>query len=158
LADTTRDDNTGPQGTRVFQRDDIAMHVTERREQPRPAGRDESGGALIGINGVHRGRRFGIPSGRSTLGRDLNNDIVVDDDSVSLVHARLIEKDGQWRVLNLLSTNGTWINNKKVSDGPLRNGDSVCFGEAEFIFQYTGDSKPAGIWSALRRWLVGARH
>jgi len=150
------DDDTGPQGTRVFRREDIEQYVAGRNAAD-PAAGNESGAALVGVNGVFKGRRIDIPPGRSTLGRDVTNNIIVDDDSVSLVHARLVEKNGEWRVLNLLSTNGTWVNNRKVSDGALQHGDTVCFGQAEFVFQNTGRPRPTGFWTRLRRWLGGAR-
>lgn len=73
------------------------------------------------------------------------------------MHGRLVEKNGEWRVLNLLSINGTWANNKKVSDGVLRDGDTVCFGQAEFVFRITGKPRPAGLWSRVRRWFSRTR-
>jgi pSer/pThr/pTyr-binding forkhead associated (FHA) protein len=42
-------------------------------------------------------------------------------------------------VLNLLSTNGTYVNNKKVTDSLLGDGDRIRFGEAELVFH-----KPTG--------------
>jgi len=155
--DQTRDPGTGPQGTRVFRREDLQRHAPEQDKRPGAATREASGAVLVGVNGASRGQRIEIPSGRSTLGRDVANTIIVDDDSVSLVHARLVEKNGEWRVLNLLSTNGTWVNNHKVSDGFLRDGDTVCFGQAEFTFHNTGTSRSTGFLSRLRRWLGGHR-
>lgn len=144
--------DTGPQGTRVFRREDIKRHIDDHE----PGFTDSAGAAssaiLVGTTGSFKDRRIDIPAGRSTLGRDATNNIIVNDDSVSLVHARLVEKNGEWRVLNLLSTNGTWVNNKKVSDGVLRNGDTVCFGQAEFVFHISGKPRPAGFWSRVRRW------
>lgn len=149
--------DTGPQGTRVFRREDIEQHIAERGGHADASGGAASGAVLVGVHGPWKGRRIDVPAGRSTLGRDVANNIVVDDDSVSLVHARLVEKNGDWRVLNLLSTNGTWINNNKVSDGPLRDGDSVRFGEVQFIFQSTVERRRPGLWNRLRRWLSGPR-
>lgn len=143
----------------MFRREDIERHIAEQHGgQADASGGGPSGAVLVGINGACRGRRIDIPAGRSTLGRDVANNIIVDDDSVSLVHARLVEKNGEWRVLNLLSTNGTWINSKKVSDGPLRDGDSVCFGEVQFVFQCTGERRKAGFWNRVRRWFSGPRN
>jgi hypothetical protein len=152
--DKKHDTDTGPQGTRVLRRENLEQRLAEHSASQGPMD-TASGAALIGAQGAFKGKRYPVPSGRSTLGRDNQNDMVINDDSVSLVHARLIEKDGHYRVLNLLSTNGTWVNDKKVSDSPLRDGDAVCFGEAEFIFQ---QSKPpasgSGGWlKTLRRWL-----
>lgn len=146
--------DTGPQGTRVFRRESLEQRLAAQQKDSAHTTDAPSAAQLIGIQGAFKGRRFDVPNGRSTLGRDNQNDIVINADSVSLVHARLIEKDGQYRVLNLLSTNGTWVNDKKVSDSPLRDGDSVCFGEAEFLFQQTrvASSASGGILGSLRRW------
>ncbi|HSH43891.1 MAG TPA: FHA domain-containing protein [Arenicellales bacterium] len=152
-----RDPGTGPQGTRVFRREDLQRHAPGGEERSGAGQRHASGAVLVGVSGAFRGQRIDVPSGRSTLGRDVANTIIVDDDSVSLVHARLVEKNGEWRVLNLLSTNGTWVNNRKVSDGILRNGDKVCFGQAEFVFHNTGAARSGGFWNRLRRWLGGHR-
>lgn len=150
--DDSQGHDTGPQGTRVFRRRDIEQHIAERDRRSDAAAGAASSAVLVGVNGLFKGRRIDIPAGRSTLGRDVTNNIIVDDDSVSLVHARLVEKSGEWRVLNLLSTNGTWVNSKKVSDGALQDGDTVCFGQAEFVFHKTGDRRATGLWNKLRRW------
>lgn len=153
--DGPEDTDTGPQGTRVFRREDIEQHIVERNNAAGASTTAASGAMLMGVNGAFKGKRIDLPSGRSTLGRDSTNNIIVNDDSVSLVHARLVEKDGEWRVLNLLSTNGTWVNNKKVSDGALRDGDTVCFGQAEFVFHSAGDQNTGGLWSRVRSWFGG---
>lgn len=131
-AENKQPDTTGPQGTRVFQRQDIDHYLTQRQVESKEAGR--SGAAFVGVNGPLRNRRFEIPAGRSTIGRSSTNNIVVDADSVSLVHARILQKDGEWWVLNLLSTNGTYVNNRKVTDSRLHDGDHVHFGEIELVF------------------------
>lgn len=153
--DEPEDNDTGPQGTRVFRREQIEQHIAERDSRAGASTTATSGAMLMGVNGAFKGKRLDLPSGRSTLGRDSTNNIVVNDDSVSLVHARLVEKDGEWRVLNLLSTNGTWVNNKKVSDWALRDGDTVCFGQAEFVFHSATRRSAEGFWSRVRRWLGG---
>lgn len=149
---TSDDSGTGPQGTRVFRREDINKHFAELDAQSGAADGKASGATLTGLNGAYKGKRFDLPTGRSTLGRDNQNDIIIDADSISLVHARLVEKEGRYRVLNLLSTNGTWVNDKKVSDTVLKNGDTICFGEAEFIFQQP-EKTDSGLLAKLRRWL-----
>lgn len=153
----SRDADTGPQGTRVFRREDIKRHIGEHQPESGASADTASNAVLVGVNGALKDRRISIPGGRSTLGRDATNNIIVDDDSVSLVHARLVEKNGEWRVLNLLSTNGTWVNDRKVSDGVLRDGDTICFGQAAFVFHIIGSPRPAGLWSRVRRWFTGAR-
>jgi pSer/pThr/pTyr-binding forkhead associated (FHA) protein len=130
--------DTGPQGTRVLRREAIDLHIRTRRNNPDESPQGRSGAALLGLGGNTANQRFDIPAGRSTVGRNGNNAIVVDDDSVSLVHARIIQKDDEWWVLNLLSTNGTFVNDRKVTDARLHHGDHVRFGQVEFMFHHSG--------------------
>jgi len=155
--DKSQEQDTGPQGTRVFRREELEQRLAERAREVGQSTAATSGAHLLGVAGAFKGRRFNIPNGRSTLGRDNQNDIIINDDSVSLVHARLIEKEGQFRVMNLLSTNGTWVNTKKVTDSALQNGDSVCFGDTEFLFQQkpVDPSSSGSLWRRLRRWFSG---
>lgn len=149
-AENKHEDNigTGPQGTRVFKREEINQYFAENDIQPNVSAGDPSGAALIGVNGAFKDRRYEIPTGRSTIGRSSTNSIVIDSDSVSLVHARLLQKDDEWWVLNLLSTNGTFVNHRKVTDSRLHHGDRIHFGDAEFIFQNPEPQGPPGL-----RWL-----
>jgi len=124
---------TGPHGTRVFKRDHIDQYLAGGEPEPTAAS-VPSGTALIGVSGRFRNRRFEIPTGRSTVGRSSTNTIVIDSDSVSLVHARILQKDDEWWVLNLLSTNGTYVNHRKVTDSRLHHGDHLHFGGVEFVF------------------------
>lgn len=153
----TANAGTGPQGTRVFRRDEVERQIAAHQPASIAAAVPATGATLLGTRGVLEGQRIDIPASRSTIGRDAANNIVINDDSISLVHARLIEKDGAWRVLNLLSTNGTWINSRKVSDGVLQHGDTVCFGQAEFVFEIATVPRPDGLWRRLRRWVATRR-
>jgi two-component system cell cycle response regulator len=69
------------------------------------------------------------------IGRDPSSDIVLESDSVSRRHARIEPSAGGHRVVDNLSTNGTYLNNEPVQgEAPLRSGDYVQIGEA--IFKY----------------------
>jgi adenylate cyclase len=63
-----------------------------------------------------------------TLGRSSDNDIVLRDFSVSRHHAKVTERDGSFRIVDLESTNGIKINDSFVADGPLHPGDRVTVG------------------------------
>ena len=67
----------------------------------------------------------------TSLGRDVNNSIVIDDDFVSATHAALTYRGRAWYVEDLGSTNGTFVNGSQV-DGlaPLAFGDEVQVGQA----------------------------
>lgn len=70
----------------------------------------------------------------TTVGRAPENIFQIEDDSVSSSHARIFFKDGQFYVLDLGSTNGTYVNGEKVEESPLNSGDEVQFGSVTTIF------------------------
>jgi len=119
----------GPQGTQVFSRGEV-----DRLIEDASSGDDASQGAhLKGTSEGVRDQIFALRGNRMVLGRSANCDLVISDASVSSEHARLSYEGGVWRVANLLSTNGTFINNSKVSNGLLRDGDRLRLGRVEFI-------------------------
>jgi pSer/pThr/pTyr-binding forkhead associated (FHA) protein len=77
------------------------------------------------------------PLGRSfdldaivTLGRDVNNAIVVDDPFASADHAALTYRGRSWYVEDLGSTNGTYVNGRAVGEvSPIGYGDEIGIGQ-----------------------------
>jgi hypothetical protein len=66
----------------------------------------------------------------NTLGRDVNNSIVLDDEFASATHAALTYRGRAWYVEDLGSTNGTFVNGSQV-DGlsPIAFGDEIQVGQ-----------------------------
>src|SRR5258708_38402108 len=65
-----------------------------------------------------------------SLGRDVNNSIVLEDDFVSATHARLTFRGRAWYVEDVGSTNGTFVNGSRIdSISPLAFGDEVQIGQ-----------------------------
>src|SRR5437588_7852558 len=65
-----------------------------------------------------------------TLGRDITNDIVINDPEVSRHHGRLTRGGGGYTLEDLGSTNGTFVNGQRLSGArPLAGGDVVGLGE-----------------------------
>jgi hypothetical protein len=77
------------------------------------------------------GKVFSLSKSELTIGRELNNDIVINAAEVSRKHTRLIFQAGNYVIEDLGSTNGTFVNGQRLS-GPhvLMPGDHVMLGDA----------------------------
>jgi pSer/pThr/pTyr-binding forkhead associated (FHA) protein len=60
-----------------------------------------------------------------TVGRLEDNDIVVDDSTVSARHARLSRQNGNWIIEDTNSSNGTFLNGRRITE-PIRIDDEDC--------------------------------
>ena len=66
----------------------------------------------------------------NSIGRDVNNSIVVEDSFVSTDHAMLTYRGRAWYVEDRGSTNGTWVNGQRVETYlPLGYGDEIQVGQ-----------------------------
>ena len=64
-----------------------------------------------------------------TIGRDPNSTLPIADNYLSHQHARIVERDGEYLLEDLGSTNGTSLNGKRMTaPAPLRRGDRVQAG------------------------------
>jgi pSer/pThr/pTyr-binding forkhead associated (FHA) protein len=69
----------------------------------------------------------------TTLGRDVNNAIVVDDQFASAQHAVLTFRGRTWYLEDLKSTNGTFVNGQPVEGAiPVGYGDEIQVGQVRF--------------------------
>jgi pSer/pThr/pTyr-binding forkhead associated (FHA) protein len=69
-----------------------------------------------------------------TVGRAASNDIVVDNLAVSSFHARIVCENGVFTLEDLNSTNGTFVNDQRISQATLNNNDSIMIGKHTLLF------------------------
>ncbi len=81
------------------------------------------------------GSRYPVAKSVVTLGRALDNDVVLEDTRVSRYHAELRLREGRYYLRDLRSTNGTLVNGRPVVEEPLKPGDLVSLGGLELLFQ-----------------------
>ena len=93
------------------------------------------------LSGVLEGKVIDLIEERITVGRALDNMIRLDDGTVSHHHSMLLIENGEIKLRDLNSTNGTRVNAMRVVETKLHNGDQVRMGSVEMRFE--SDTKKA---------------
>lgn len=80
---------------------------------------------LLVLKGTLKGREFTIVKEPFIIGRDTTCDVVIEDPLISRRHASIYFSDGAYRLKDFDSTNGTFLNGKKVSNAKLTDKDKI---------------------------------
>ena len=92
-------------------------------------------------NGVLAGQRFSVRTPVVNIGRADYNDLVVPDASVSTTHGKLQRREGIWVLVDLDSTNGTFVDGERIKgEAPLAPGAMVRFGDVQLVFEPTDEA------------------
>lgn len=92
-------------------------------------------------SGALKGQRFVVKTPVVNIGRADYNDIVVADESISTAHAKLQRREGVWVLVDLDSTNGTFVDGERIKgEAPLTPGATVRFGDVALVFEPTDDA------------------
>ena len=75
-----------------------------------------------------------------TIGRNPNCDVHIDNLGVSNQHAKIIKQDGAYVVEDLNSTNGTYINSKRIARAVINNNDEIQIGKHSLQIQNKAQS------------------
>lgn len=94
-------------------------------------------GMLAVLSGPQKGRRYTLDREEIRLGRDQVCEIVLDDEAASRIHAEIFQRDDALFLRDLKSTNGTYLNNTRLSDEELvvENGDRIGIGDTLLLLQ-----------------------
>lgn len=94
--------------------------------------------AIVFLTGSQRGQRSRIARPVTRLGRERKNDIYIDDDAASRRHAEIFEDDGTICLRDLDSTNGTYLNDRRIlQPTPLTHGDKLTIGDITMLYLST---------------------
>ena len=85
-------------------------------------------GILLILKGAGIGARYLLDAAQTKLGRDMSNEIILDDITVSRSHA-LIAKSNGYRIKDLGSLNGSYVNAVAVKESAINAGDEVQIGK-----------------------------
>lgn len=143
-------DRQGPQGTQLFTGESLEEMLATAGNGKVPPGRAR----LVGVSEPVADDIFLLHGNSLTLGRAAGCDIRIDEPSLSSEHARLSATGQGWRIVNLLSTNGIFINDSKVFAHDLRHGDIVRMGRITLRYDDPADQRAqaAAAHTGLRKW------
>ncbi|WP_225755739.1 FHA domain-containing protein [Actinotalea sp. Marseille-Q4924] len=109
-----------------------------RQGEPRPPipRRDASPRRLVVTEGPLRGTTLPLATSAILIGRAPSCTLVLDDDYSSSRHARVYPEAGQWFVEDLGSTNGTFVDRRRVdAPTPVRPGSQIRVGQSTLELQ-----------------------
>ncbi len=82
------------------------------------------------------GHTIPLPKAETSIGRSVDNDIVLESGDVSRQHARIAWEAGEYVLIDLGSTNGSFVDGQRVARRVLSGGEQISFGSAHFTFQF----------------------
>jgi hypothetical protein len=127
----------GPSPSATAEQPITRTHAMPRVPTARPASAATAAppaASLRPLAGDLAGRDFPISKTLLSIGRGLDNDLVIDDPRVSRHHAQITFRHSHYLLRDLRSTNGTFVNDQPVEAVVLASGDVVSIGGFELEF------------------------
>ena len=101
--------------------------------------------SLFVIQGRNRGTRYDLAhhEGSLGIGRDAGNFVQLEDNEVSRRHAEIQKVGDAFVVGDLSSSNGTWLNNRKIDRAELASGDRIQVGRTVLVYARDSSEAPS---------------
>ncbi len=96
---------------------------------------------LVMVSGPAEGSEFSLDKHEIILGRGPGVDLTFDDTAMSRAHAAFELTQGGFRVRDMASTNGIYLNGTRIQAAELKHGDRIDMGE--HCFQYVVEEREA---------------
>ncbi|MCX8095740.1 MAG: FHA domain-containing protein [Caldisericia bacterium] len=90
---------------------------------------------LVVKSGKKGGATFPLKKKVINLGRESGNEVVIDDNKASRQHAKIKLENDKFIIYDLASTNGTFVNNQKITSTELNDGDEIKIGDTILVFK-----------------------
>ena len=112
----------------------VEADVEQEAEIAVPEDELTAGAAMLVVKrGPNAGTRFLLAKAATTAGRHPESDVFLDDITVSRRHAEIRKNDG-FRIVDMGSLNGTYVNKLRVEEADLSSGDEIQIGKFRLIF------------------------
>ena len=105
--------------------DDIVVHMADL---------PSTSATLVVRNGPQAGVALALEAPVTTLGRHQDSEISLDDITVSRRHAEILRTPAGYVVRDAGSLNGTYVNNQRIDEAALRQGDELQVGKFRLVF------------------------
>ena len=138
-----------------------AAPVAEVPSQPTaPMPVAESPARLVVVSPNFAGREFVLDRPAMVIGRTDDNDVVINHRSISRHHAKIVQEQGRYAVVDLQSANGVRVNGEEYGKVELRRGDVIDLGHVrmryvepgeDFVFERDGHAVGVAIKSGGKR-------
>jgi pSer/pThr/pTyr-binding forkhead associated (FHA) protein len=94
----------------------------------------EGTGMLVVKRGPNAGSKFVLDAPVTRAGRHPNSEIFLDDITVSRRHADIVRDKNGYRVRDVGSLNGTYLNRERIEEAAIGNGDELQIGKFKLVF------------------------
>ncbi|MBU1672100.1 MAG: FHA domain-containing protein [Actinobacteria bacterium] len=128
--------DAGQQGETTITLTPVEAEVEQEEEIQVPEEEIAAGAAMLVVKrGPSAGTRFVLTKDMNTAGRHPESDIFLDDITVSRRHAEIARNvAGEFRITDMGSLNGTYVNKLRVEEADLSSGDEIQIGKFRLIF------------------------
>jgi hypothetical protein len=130
----------GTDGTERFDANQLKEYLAKAKErQQRQTQLDIKEPCLLVMSGNQADRTLplqvdGSPTQEWTIGRSADSAIRLDESGVSERHAKIVREGARWKLVDAISSNGSYVNDLQVGMCFLAGGDTVRFGRVQCMF------------------------
>jgi pSer/pThr/pTyr-binding forkhead associated (FHA) protein len=117
---------------RIEIKEDISLEILESLK-----GIPKGQGGLIVLKGPNVGEIIILNKPVFSIGRESDSDVFLDDVTISRKHAKIEKLDNYYKITDLGSLNGIYINGKSTEEKIFENGDKIQIGKYVFYYFYS---------------------
>lgn len=162
------DSTDGSQKTKFLDPDQLKAMIGNAATPVAVSDASSDGPCLLVLSGDRKGERIRLRVGHGkptewNIGSAAGSEIRFSVEGISALHARLVNDDSRWKIIDQMSANGTYVNGKRVTMAYLGGADRIAVGPVECELalptgqaqrRSAGESGPAASGSGRGMWII----